>query len=699
MALPEPSSEEEQKGSGSAETNVKPGDKDDKDFDPTAEQLIDDIDDERTLEEEEALDGNAAANVQEELDDLKKESEMPIEDLLAYYEKMRQQAEGGEEEEEEEEEDDEEEDDEEDEEDEDEAPSGPSSTSKHKRKEFDDDDKNDEKDSKKRGTDSDESRTSHRVESSSSHQQALDNAAKQGQSDNNVPDQQALSILMSPKHAPQLNVATPIEQTCTNDISPTSSKLPDEQPHLSPGLVNEPNSSGEAGTSRRNRMTQFVHIAEEDEVDADGRGIYKTFLGYDLDDDSDDLDEDYSYTDDENEEDDRDWRREIHVGPAHQADVPDSLSEYDDLPPYENEDTLVWRCKEAMSQESVLDYLKKASQLAKRDDICISPASVPKFKYDNMQRLYRERKYNAQVITSTTANPITPSIQPTGIIYSNDQNHITSTTEQQTRPIDNYLPDIYMSQSRKQARYEYLLEQENAMDGINQACGITQNHISSLREENSNSTSTGARPDLSTEEYFQDEEQLLYLLSQCNYNFTEALRRRELDPFKYFFNEPMSLWSQEECTGFEQGLRTYGKDFRLIRENKVQTRTHAEVVGFYYLWKKSERHDVYTNQYRLYRKRCLSHPGTTDYMDKFIEDNEAILNASSSPTPTPTESTIGADSNLERNQQLQANNNNNFPLNRQQVYLQPVLQDTLILTHSENDACPENKCPIGKLFP
>jgi len=31
----------------------------------------------------------------------------------------------------------------------------------------------------------------------------------------------------------------------------------------------------------------------------------------------------------------------------------------------------------------------------------------------------------------------------------------------------------------------------------------------------------------------------------------------------------MSLWSEEECRNFENGLRAYGKDFFQIRRNKV----------------------------------------------------------------------------------------------------------------------------------
>ena len=35
------------------------------------------------------------------------------------------------------------------------------------------------------------------------------------------------------------------------------------------------------------------------------------------------------------------------------------------------------------------------------------------------------------------------------------------------------------------------------------------------------------------------------------------------------FLDPMSLWSEEECRNYENGLKTYGKDFYLIQQNKV----------------------------------------------------------------------------------------------------------------------------------
>lgn len=119
----------------------------------------------------------------------------------------------------------------------------------------------------------------------------------------------------------------------------------------------------------------------------------------------------------------------------------------------------------------------------------------------------------------------------------------------------------------------------------------------------------------------RDDEQALYLLLQCDYNMDEALRRMKMNVSGP--TDAMSLWSEEECRNFETGLRTYGKNFHLIQLNKVRTRSVGELVQFYYLWKKTERHDVFANKARLEKKKYTLHPGITDYMDRFLEDQDS----------------------------------------------------------------------------
>ncbi|XP_040582732.1 mesoderm induction early response protein 1 [Lepeophtheirus salmonis] len=129
--------------------------------------------------------------------------------------------------------------------------------------------------------------------------------------------------------------------------------------------------------------------------------------------------------------------------------------------------------------------------------------------------------------------------------------------------------------------------------------------------------------------HIRDDEQALFLLFQCGYNYEEALRRRRMNVVSPA--DTMSLWSEDECRAFELGLRLYGKDFTMIQQQKVRTRSVGEIVQFYYLWKKTERHDVFANANRLEKKKYTLHPGTTDYMDRFIDEQDSTRDRSSSP--------------------------------------------------------------------
>lgn len=44
---------------------------------------------------------------------------------------------------------------------------------------------------------------------------------------------------------------------------------------------------------------------------------------------------------------------------------------------------------------------------------------------------------------------------------------------------------------------------------------------------------------------------------------------------------------------------------------QVKTRSVGELVQFYYLWKKTERHDVFANKNRIEKRKYVLHPGIT----------------------------------------------------------------------------------------
>ncbi|PIK39275.1 putative mesoderm induction early response protein 1-like [Apostichopus japonicus] len=109
--------------------------------------------------------------------------------------------------------------------------------------------------------------------------------------------------------------------------------------------------------------------------------------------------------------------------------------------------------------------------------------------------------------------------------------------------------------------------------------------------------------------HVRDDEKALFILLQCGHSVDEALRRNRMQIVAP--TDELSLWSEEECRNFESGLRTYGKNFYLIHRHKVRTRSVGELVHFYYLWKKTERHDAFSHITRLSKKKYHVHPGIT----------------------------------------------------------------------------------------
>ncbi|XP_074933418.1 mesoderm induction early response protein 2 isoform X1 [Phalacrocorax aristotelis] len=138
-------------------------------------------------------------------------------------------------------------------------------------------------------------------------------------------------------------------------------------------------------------------------------------------------------------------------------------------------------------------------------------------------------------------------------------------------------------------------------------------------------------------EMVKDNEQALYELVKCNFNAEEALRRLRFNV--KVIRDELCAWSEEECRNFEHGFRVHGKNFHLIQANKVRTRSVGECVEYYYMWKKSERYDYFTQQTRLGRKKYVLHPGATDYTDNDLDGGEvenAGRSRSSPPIPSAT---------------------------------------------------------------
>ncbi|XP_038608180.1 mesoderm induction early response protein 1 isoform X5 [Tachyglossus aculeatus] len=155
--------------------------------------------------------------------------------------------------------------------------------------------------------------------------------------------------------------------------------------------------------------------------------------------------------------------------------------------------------------------------------------------------------------------------------------------------------------------------------------------------------------------HIKDNEQALYELVKCNFDTEEALRRLRFNVKAA--REELSVWTEEECRNFEQGLKAYGKDFHLIQANKVRTRSVGECVAFYYMWKKSERYDFFAQQTRFGKKKYNLHPGVTDYMDRLLDESESAA-SSRAPSPPPTASNSST-SQSEKEDGTTSNSNQN----------------------------------------
>ncbi|XP_039622808.1 mesoderm induction early response protein 2 isoform X2 [Polypterus senegalus] len=136
----------------------------------------------------------------------------------------------------------------------------------------------------------------------------------------------------------------------------------------------------------------------------------------------------------------------------------------------------------------------------------------------------------------------------------------------------------------------------------------------------------------------RDNEQGLYELVKCSFNVEEALRRLRFNV--KVIRDELCAWSEEECRNFEHGYRVHGKNFHLIQANKVRTRSVGECVEYYYMWKKSDRHDYFTQQSKFGRRKYSLPPGAMDYVDQDIDsgDVDSASHAQSSPALQSTTS-------------------------------------------------------------
>ncbi|KAK6103830.1 ELM2 domain family protein [Brugia pahangi] len=117
----------------------------------------------------------------------------------------------------------------------------------------------------------------------------------------------------------------------------------------------------------------------------------------------------------------------------------------------------------------------------------------------------------------------------------------------------------------------------------------------------------------------KDDEDALKALLNAKYNTSMALASypfpRANAPLKSVGPNP-AKWNDQDCELFERGMQMYGKNFCLIKR-LLPHRTVGEIVHFYYIWKKTERHDMY--QERVRETKNQDHPNCTDFMGGLMD--------------------------------------------------------------------------------
>ncbi|XP_054159163.1 arginine-glutamic acid dipeptide repeats protein-like isoform X2 [Oppia nitens] len=93
----------------------------------------------------------------------------------------------------------------------------------------------------------------------------------------------------------------------------------------------------------------------------------------------------------------------------------------------------------------------------------------------------------------------------------------------------------------------------------------------------------------------------LELLHESNYDTGKALQALVKNPIP----KPLDKkWSEEEQKRFVNGLRKYGKNFFKIRRDMLAHKETADLVEFYYLWKKTPQAAT-TRPHRRHRRQCV----------------------------------------------------------------------------------------------
>ncbi|KAH8297467.1 hypothetical protein KR044_012324, partial [Drosophila immigrans] len=267
-------------------------------FEPTVDMMVNDFDDEATLNEEEALADQEAHNAEDEIATLREESEMPIEELLAKYSSMPTPSPAG-------------------------ASSFKRSSGSSRRRRA----------AKRQHQETEATNVSSEiVEQSSSGTSAIDQGAAE-QADEAVAAAEDATAMPDPCN----------KGVAGNDQVPAVLSPEVTKKHRSHLLDLYPDESFDSSAQ------QTMHAMEDLKSFTPLQTLF------------DEIEAEEEEDEDESDAESDDARKIIMVGADYQADIPEGLSQYGDILPYENEDQLIWEPSQVTERE-VEDYLAKIQE-------------------------------------------------------------------------------------------------------------------------------------------------------------------------------------------------------------------------------------------------------------------------------------------------------------------------------------------------
>jgi len=128
---------------------------------------------------------------------------------------------------------------------------------------------------------------------------------------------------------------------------------------------------------------------------------------------------------------------------------------------------------------------------------------------------------------------------------------------------------------------------------------------------------------------FADNEDALYALYVYNYDPDEAIKHIPFPPANGPNCTGPTVWhpmTPDEVDSFEHAFREHGKNFSLIQKSEMPDRKVGELIHFYYVWKKSERHDIFVDANRALGLQDANSTKTIDPMDLIVDQQMGEVN-------------------------------------------------------------------------